>query len=284
MPYLQVSFTCERNRLDQVEEQILDLNPVSLSREPLYEPEVRPTSVHGPWASARISVLLDAASKEVARLRVAMAQLAVSGIQFQYLADTGWHEKYREQLAPIQCGDVWVKPFGSKPVPGARTTVFLEPGLAFGSGSHESTRLCIEWLASLDLKDKHVLDAGCGSGILGITALKLGAAKVVGVDTDPQALIATADNARKNRVEVELSDALEGGATYDVIVANILANTLIELAASLQHLLNPGGKLALAGVLESQAESVASAYPQVQFEPIRAMNDWVVLHGSKAAD
>ena len=141
--------------------------------------------------------------------------------------------------------------------------VRLDPGLAFGTGTHPTTAMCLEWLDGIDLEDKTVLDYGCGSGVLAIAAIKLGASAAVGMDIDPQAVTATMTNARRNDVSDRLtvlgSDA-EIRGRYDVVVANILAGPLAELAESLTARLSSGGKLALSGILSDQVEAVQAAY------------------------
>jgi ribosomal protein L11 methyltransferase len=171
----------------------------------------------------------------------------------------------------------------------------LDPGLAFGSGSHPTTRLCLDWLARADLEGRSVLDYGCGSGILALAALKLGASRALAIDHDPQALLATRENAAYNAIalpddgasglEVGLPQAL-GDRTYDVVVANILANPLIELADVLLGALNDSGVLVMAGLLEDQAPAVMAAYPTLEFQPLVLDADeqggrWARLEGAR---
>ena len=156
-------------------------------------------------------------------------------------------------------------------------------GGAFGTGGHPTTRLCLAWLASLGVADRSVLDYGCGSGILAIAAKLLGAARVVAVDHDPQALAVTRDNAAVNGVglEVASNDGFDPGPPFDFVVANILASTLIAEAPRLRSCLAADGRIALCGLLPEQADGVARAYPDVVFEAPRGMEGWVLLAGRR---
>jgi len=186
-------------------------------------------------------------------------------IECRQIEDADWQESWKAYVQPMPFGDgrLWICPsHRSIDVPGA-TVVTLDPGLAFGTGTHPSTALCLEWLARQDVRGLRVLDYGCGSGILGIAALKLGAAAVLAVDIDPQALTATRDNAERNGVSGQLDCALPAQAVeepVDIVLANILARPLIELAPMLIARTLPGGYLVLAGLLESHADEVRAAY------------------------
>jgi ribosomal protein L11 methyltransferase len=164
-------------------------------------------------------------------------------------------------------------------------TLRLDPGLAFGTGTHPTTALCLEWLEGLTLADQDMMDYGCGSGILGIAAALLGASHVSAVDLDPQALAATRENAAVNgvsdRIQVYLPDQLPSGQV-DILLANILAGTLVELAPSLAARVRSGGQIALSGILPSQSESVEAAYRRwFELEPRCVREDWVLLRGQR---
>jgi ribosomal protein L11 methyltransferase len=163
--------------------------------------------------------------------------------------------------------------------------VALDPGLAFGTGHHATTALCLEWLDGLDLAGKTVLDFGCGSGILAIAALKLGAARAIAVDHDPQALTATHDNAQANgvldRLEIFAPESFTD-PSVDVVLANILAGPLIALAPRLSAMLVPGGDLVLSGVLTEQVESVSAAYTdRIKLDVPRLRDDWALITGRR---
>ena len=206
-----------------------------------------------------------------------------------FLGDRDWLDEWRAHAVNLQFGDrLWVLPRNVNPALQAEVNAFsgavlrLDPGMAFGSGSHPSTRLCLEWLANAELNQRSVLDYGCGSGVLAVAAVLLGAGMTVAVDHDPQALVATRDNANYNGATlsgVGLPDALDGHTQFAVVVANILANPLIELAPRLTKRLDPSGHLVLAGVLSSQGDAVMAAYPDIDFgEPAEA-EGWMCLAG-----
>jgi len=198
------------------------------------------------------------------------------------LEDRVWEREWLREFRPMRFGRrLWVGP-GGQPVgaPDA-VTVRLDPGLAFGTGSHATTALCLQWLDACRIADRTVVDYGCGSGILAIAAALLGAARVIAVDHDPQALAATVDNAQRNDVtdiiEVFSPDDLPEFQA-DVVLANILAEPLIELAASITGRTRPGGTVVLSGILESQAPAVEDAYlPYCRPESRRSQDGWVCL-------
>lgn len=203
--------------------------------------------------------------------------------------DADWVRLTQSQFGPIAVGEkILIVPswhaeqMPSKPEPG-RIAIQLDPGLAFGTGSHPTTHLCLEWLAECMPTGSTVLDYGCGSGILAIAASMLGAAPVVGVDIDDQAVQATKDNAEVNCVNVKalLPDGLSDGL-FDIVVANILSNPLKVLAPMLAGRVRSGGQLVLSGVLERQAHEVAAAYaPWLPMSVWRARDGWVCLAGTK---
>lgn len=201
------------------------------------------------------------------------------------LEDQDWIRVTQSQFAPIRIADgFWVVPsWCSLPEPQG-INLRLDPGLAFGTGSHPTTRLCLEWLHAHVAGGESVLDYGCGSGILAIAATKLGAARVVGTDVDRQALAASTDNATRNAAAASfvLPDALPA-ETFDIVIANILANPLIELASDVRAHARPGGRIALAGILETQAETVAAAYAGwFTIAPWRFADGWALLAGERS--
>lgn len=224
----------------------------------------------------------------VAALREAMPEGDALVTETQLIEDQDWVRVWLEHWPPMQFGaHFWVCPrekIGEITDPVA-VVLKLDPGLAFGTGTHPTTGLCLRWLAEADLKGKTVLDYGCGSGILGIAALLLGAEKAVCVDIDPQALTATRDNAAVNgvaeRVVTLLPDEYRP-APHDVVLANILANPLIALAPLLAQSAKPGAPLVLAGLLERSADEVRAAYaPWFQFSPDVVQEGWTRLAASR---
>ena len=206
-------------------------------------------------------------------------------IDVDFVADSDWAARWRRHVEPRRFGALTVAP-SHAPAAGLGGTVLrLDPGGAFGTGGHPTTRLCLAWLASAGVAGRSVLDHGCGSGILAIAAKLLGAARVVAVDHDPQALAVTRDNAAVNGVglEVASNDGFDPGPPFDLVVANILADTLIAKAPRLRSCLAADGRIALCGLLPEQADGVARAYPDVVFEAPRGMEGWVLLAGRRVA-
>jgi ribosomal protein L11 methyltransferase len=191
-----------------------------------------------------------------------------------------------DDFKPMAFGKrLWICPSWHTPPDKDAVNIFLDPGLAFGSGTHPTTALCLEWLEGCPLQDKDLIDYGCGSGILAIAGLKLGAQHAWGVDNDPQALKASQVNAEKNSVKERLITYLPEqmpDIEADVLVANILANPLIELRDKLAHLVRPGGHIALSGILEEQQEQVMQAYSEhFQMAPATIKEGWVRLEGRR---
>ena len=199
------------------------------------------------------------------------------------LADDDWVRRTQAQFAPLELGRLWIGASWHAEPAEPKILVRLDPGLAFGTGSHPSTRLVLEYVEREVHGGETVLDYGCGSGILAIAAAKLGARRVAAVDVDAQAVATARDNARRNSVAVEACspEALPPGA-YDIVVSNILAQPLIVLAPLLVSRTAPGGRLALAGLLGEQAAEVAAAYaPSLELEIARRAGDWVLLAGRR---
>ncbi|HLQ85899.1 MAG TPA: 50S ribosomal protein L11 methyltransferase [Salinisphaeraceae bacterium] len=208
-------------------------------------------------------------------------------IEVGHLSEQNWADAWRAHHPPTHFGGrLWVAPHGASVEAAADAIIIrLDPGLAFGTGTHPTTALCLHWLAQADVRDCTVLDYGCGSGILAIAAARLGAAQVVAVDIDPQALSATRANAAQNnvaeRIRTASPDALEA-AEYDLVLANILARPLIELATLLARHTRSGGRLLLSGLLARQIASVEAAYAaQFCFAPPAQQDGWVRLDATR---
>lgn len=204
--------------------------------------------------------------------------------QIEQVEDKDWEREWMDNFHPIQFGErLWVCPsWRDIPEPEA-CNVILDPGLAFGTGTHATTALCLKWLEKMDLTDKTVLDFGCGSGILAIAALKLGAKRAIGIDIDPKAIEASLDNAKRNGVEELIELYLPEQAPKfetDVIVANILAGPLKELKQVICGYGHNGTELALSGILAEQADGVSSSYQDlVVLEPAAQEDEWVRING-----
>ena len=211
----------------------------------------------------------------------------------EYLEDRDWEREWLKDFGPMQFGRrLWIHPKGSEPFSDDIAVVHLDPGLAFGTGTHATTALCLEWLDSLSLQGKTVLDYGCGSGVLAIAALKLGCQSATAMDIDPQALIATEQNADDNNVADKLTvlgapDDIRGN--FDVVIANILAGPIVQFAESITLTIKARGMLALSGILCEQADEVMAAYaPWIDFDaPVFREQDgqiWSRLTGRRRAE
>lgn len=226
----------------------------------------------------------------IAALREQLPDGGSAPISIEHLKDQDWVRVWLKDCPPLQFGGrLWVCPRERRIDEPGRETVILDPGLAFGTGAHPSTALCLEWLAERNLAGWNLLDFGCGSGILAIAALKLGAGSALAVDIDPQAVQATVANGQVNGVSERLRTVPTGPAfdpaaqpRFDLVLANILARPLIELAPLLSASVRAGGWIVLAGLLERQAEEVRSAYaPWFAFEPDGAREGWKRLAGRR---
>ena len=245
------------------------------------------------WPLVKLSALF-AESVDETRIRLAVAGATdgpeLPAMQFETVAEQDWIADWQQSLKPLRAGPgLWICPTGTPcPEPGARV-VELDPGLAFGTGEHPTTALCLEWLAASPAPVGSLLDYGCGSGILGIAALRLGAEQVVSVDLDEQALRATHENAERNGVLAGLTvctpERARQHGPFDRIVANILSGTLIELAAELRGFCRAGTCLAMTGILTHQAHSVQDAYTDwVDFRTPVQRGDWILLTGTVKAE
>jgi ribosomal protein L11 methyltransferase len=203
----------------------------------------------------------------------------------QEVADQDWVRLTQSQFDPIRISErLWIVPSWHEPPDPNAVAIRLDPGLAFGTGSHPTTRLCLQWLDAHIKGGESVLDYGCGSGILAVAAAKFGASPVFATDIDPQALIASRDNAAANDCTLDIrgTDALTG-LTADVVVANILTNPLKVLAPALVGHLKPGGRLTLSGILDSQEDEVIAAYkPLISLTAFRREDGWTCLTGIKS--
>ena len=240
------------------------------------------------WRVSRVDALLpegaDAARVLADAARAIGAPMPAH--ETREIADQDWVRATQSQFGPIEIGEgFWIVPSWCEPPQRGAIALRLDPGLAFGTGSHPTTRLCLEWLLGSISGGESVLDYGCGSGILAIAAAKLGAGSVVGTDIDAQALAASAANARANGVAArfEAPDRLPAGGS-DIVVANILANPLVVLAPALAARTKRGGRIALSGILETQAGEVADAYARwFTLDVWRRLDGWVLIAGVRDA-
>jgi len=265
-----------------------DANAQTPDEQPLFgEPGLVPER-HA-WTASRLRVLVeDEDGEAVLRAAAAAVGIAPPAIECRTtVADTDWVRATQSQFPPTRISDrLWIVPTWHEPPDPEAVVVRLDPGVAFGTGTHATTRLCLRWLDASLRKGASVLDYGCGSGILAIAAAKLGASRVVGSDIDPQALQAARANSEANAVRADYTqpDSLRAG-TWDVVLANILSNPLMLLAPALLARVAPGGALVLSGVLERQADQVIEAYratdASLPLSVWAADEGWVCLAGHR---
>lgn len=251
--------------------------------QPVFEP---PPGARPLWRNTVVTALFDD-STDVAAILAALAQrgLIPADHRIEALEDQVWERAWMESFQPMRFGArLWIVPSWTAAPDPTAVNLKLDPGLAFGTGTHETTALCLEWLDGRPLGGRSVLDVGCGSGVLAIAALLLGAAEAHGTDIDDQALTASRDNAKANGVSERLAlyrpEQLPPNHRCDLLVANILAGPLVALAAELARRCRPGAPMALSGILADQAEAVREAYsPWFDLEPVARRGDWVRVSG-----
>ena len=287
MNWQELSFVCERELAEILSEELSERGALSVTMadardQPVFEPPRGTTPL---WTLTRVSALFDAGhdlGAEVGALQATLDPRPVPAHEIRDIQDEDWVRAGQAGFGAARFGErLWVVPSWSEPPPEAQAVVRLDPGLAFGTGSHPTTALCLEWLDAVVSPAAQVCDYGCGSGVLSVAALALGAGQVLAVDTDPQAIGATCANAQANgvadRVQAVLPDAV-GGAQFDVVVANILSGPLIELAPRLASLCQDGARLALSGLLVEQADTIVPAYaPWFELERRAVRDDWARL-------
>ena len=304
MPYLELSLRCSESQQPRYENALEDVGALSVTlldadaetgnERAILEPGVGETPL---WNAMVLTALFPAEADALALLAALESfdpGLDWSQASFRRVEDQDWERAWMDQYVPLRFGErTFIVPW-NQDLPAEADTpdaavVRLDPGLAFGSGTHPTTALCLRWLDALAgqglLRGRDVLDFGCGSGILALAALKLGAARAVGVDNDPQALIATFDNAERNEVATRMQVYLpqdEPVAAYPVVVANILASALESLAPTLAARVEPGGRIALSGILHGQEHELLSQYAH-WFDDLSATQDgdWMRIDGQR---
>lgn len=298
MPYLELSLTLSQSDQERVElafeeagalsVTLLDADVDTPNERAILEPGVGETPL---WGEIVLQALFDADADCAGLVHVLtelLPDIEPERIGFREVADQDWTRVWMDDFKPMQFGRrLWIYPWNIEPPAddAEAVVVRLDPGLAFGTGTHPTTALCLEWLDGLDLKGKQVIDYGCGSGVLALAALKLGAARVIGVDNDPQALEASRDNALRNgvaeRLELCMPEAFRA-APAPVFVANILAGPLGELAPHFAASVQSGGCIALSGILESQAAELAERYAEWFDDIVIAQReDWIRISGRR---
>ena len=305
MNYVEIVIEVARDHAEALSDALMEAGALSVSVEdadegtdaekPLFgEPGMEPEEAA--WDHSRVVALTGEDADQAAIVAEAAAAISLAEapkFTLRGVEEQDWVRLTQSQFDPIHIGkNIWVVPsWHEAPDPDA-LILELDPGLAFGTGSHPTTRLCMEWLEAHPAPGKTVLDYGCGSGILAMVARKLGAGSVAGVDIDPQAIESARDNAQRNQVgEIEyfLPDSFaasaHANARFDIVVANILSSPLKLMAPMLSGRVAPGGALILSGVLARQAEEVAAAYaPFIQLGVWAEQDGWVALHGRLGSD
>lgn len=292
----ELVFTVAADRVDAWSDALLDAGALSVQAEDadadspdeqaIFGEPGLPASQVG-WRNTRLRALLAADAEPAALLGAAAAALgeplpadqAVAGFE-----DRDWVRASQAQFEPIVIGSrLVVAPtwHAQTPISAAATRLVLDPGLAFGTGSHPTTRMCLQWIEREVRGGERVIDYGCGSGILAIAAALLGAGEVLATDIDPQATASARDNARANGAPVQVVELGHPLGQADIVLANILANPLRVLAPALTALLRPGGRLVLAGLLERQADEIVACYPEVALETVAVLEGWACLAGPR---
>lgn len=296
MPWNELRCTCDEPVAEALSDALLENGALSVSVEdadaggvaekPIFgEPGSAPAQV---WARNVVVALFDTGADAGAALAAAAAACGIVPPAFELhgVEDQDWVRQTQSQFEPIRVSTrLWIVPsWHAAPDPDA-LALRVDPGLAFGTGSHPTTRLCLRWLDGHDLRGRSVLDYGCGSGILAIAAARLGASAVTATDVDPQALASSRDNALANACSIDLREVdAVAGLKADIVVANILTNPLKVLAPALVGHLAPGGRLVLSGILDSQEEEVVAAYaPLIALARFACEDGWTCLSGTLAS-
>lgn len=291
MPWLQLRLAIESEQAAELENALLEVGAVSVTfmdaaDQPIFEPDLNTTPL---WSHTHLLALFEGDVDEtelIAHLRWLLgAELPKHHLE--HIEDQDWERSWMDNFHPMRFGRrLWIVPsWHAAPEPDA-VNLLLDPGLAFGTGTHPTTALCLEWLDAQTLAGEQVLDFGCGSGILAIAALLLGADHAIGTDIDIQAIEASRDNAKRNgiaedRFALYLPEQLPAGQS-DTVVANILAGPLVALAPQIIERVKPGGRLALSGILAEQADDVRAAYADAfRLDPTAEKDGWVRISGTR---
>lgn len=293
MTWHQISVISNKNNAEEVSNFFSELGAVSVTYmdgkdQPIYEPDPGDTKI---WQQTRVIALFESNTEPEIVKTLLFSHFKDTQLKdwlAEILQDQIWERSWMEHYQPMKFADsLWVCPTGQEKQQPNSVCMTLDPGLAFGTGTHPTTALCLDWLARQDLTDKVIIDYGCGSGILAVAALLLGARKAHAVDIDPQAITATLANAEKNKVQDKITCYQPEqffDIQADIVIANILAKPLCELSESISALIKPAGQLVLSGILNEQANSVILAYQQhnIQMQSPASQQEWCRLNGSKS--
>ena len=292
MAWWQFSLRCPADALEQVQSRFEELGALSISLadagdNPIFEPLPGETPV---WPESIVTGTFDASLDPESleqRLLASLPSPLGASLHRGRLEEQDWEQAYRAHFKPLQCAEnLWIVPSWCEPPELEAVAIRLDPGLAFGTGSHATTALCLGWIAEQRLRGCEMIDYGCGSGILAIAACCLGVDKVRAVDIDSQALRASSTNIQANdidprQIELTQADAMSTKPA-DLLVANILAGPLVELATKFAALVKPGGKIMLSGILKTQLNEIQLAYrPSFDLDEPRYRDDWAGVSGTR---
>lgn len=291
MPWLQLKLDNPAEQAELISELLTNLGAAAVTFEdgadqPLFEPDPGETKL---WNNTRIIGLFDANNDMpalIAELKTALGPQAPQQFHINPVEDKDWERAWMDNFKPIRFGkNLWICPSWHTPDDPKAVNVMLDPGLAFGTGTHPTTALCLEWLDAHPPKGLEVIDYGCGSGILAIAAALLGAKQIDAVDHDPQAILATQDNAKKNDVSNIINALLPSqfkAKQADLILANILANPLLELAPYFANIVKSGGQIVLSGILAEQADQIIQRYSSwFELQPAVQRQEWIRIDGKR---
>lgn len=294
MAWLQLTFQTNPAQADALEDLLSSLGASAVTMkdaadQPLYEPDLGTTPL---WQQTVVEALFPADTDMqpiYAVLEKKHQDGSIPAWQTETLEDQDWERAWMDDFKPMRFGKrLWIVPSWHEPPDPDAVNLLLDPGLAFGTGTHPTTALCLEWLDAQDVVGKQVIDFGCGSGILALAAARLGAAHVRGTDIDPQALQATRENAERNqvadRIEASLPAHMPAGMA-DILLANILAGPLETLAPLLASHVRPGGLIVLSGILADQAEHLLDVYSEYfEMDPVVLRDEWARLSGVRRGE
>ena len=288
MAWLQLIIPTNETEADKLSDALMEQGAVSVTLQdmqdqPMLEPAIGTTPM---WSQTRAVGLFDANQdlKQVIKNVEQQLRVKISDWKDEPLEDKDWVRAWMDNFKPMQFGEkLWVVPSNFKPPQPEAANILLDPGLAFGTGTHPTTSMCLEWLDANPPTGKDIIDFGCGSGILAIGAILLGAKYAEAIDLDPQALLATIDNAEKNNVSHNIKTYLPNqfkNKTTSLLLANILASPLIELSSYFADLTETKGQIVLSGILAEQVEEVLAAYKTYfDIQLWKQQDDWVCLAG-----
>ena len=288
MSWFQVTICCHPDALEAIEASLEAAGAQAIM---LYDAQDQPLLEPGPgetplWDDIKATGLFPANTNIQIIMEQLQAQWPKHTITQSELADQNWTRAWMDHYHPMQFAPrLWICPTTVTPPDPDAINVMLDPGMAFGTGTHPTTAMCLQWLGHHDVQDCQVIDYGCGSGVLAIAALKLGARHAHCIDNDPQALIATQDNVKRNNISIDhviVSLPDTELPTANIVIANILASALINLAPTLSQLVQSHGQLILSGILSDQTEQVIAAYAEhFTFDPPQHQDEWVCLAAHK---